>query len=334
MIISRTPFRVSLFGGGSDYPDWYMRHGGEVIGMAINKYCYLSVRHLPPFFDHKYRISYSKVELVNEISAIEHPSVRAVLTESGIQGGLVISHDGDLPARSGLGSSSTFTVGLLNAVNSLMHRQVDEHMLASEAIRIEQKVIREHVGSQDQVWAAYGGFRRITFNQDGSFIVAHVPLTLERQNALIGNLLLYFTGLSRYATVIAQKKIANLNAKEAHIRSMRDMVGKAQDIIGNVRAPLNDIGKMLHESWLMKRDLADGVTTPEIDDIYNAAKDAGAVGGKVLGAGGGGFMLFYVEPENRAKVMERLKHLIRVDFNVASQGSRIVVYEPSGLENC
>ncbi|OAN46739.1 kinase [Paramagnetospirillum marisnigri] len=333
MIISRTPFRVSLFGGGSDYPTWFKQFGGQVVGFAINKYCYITLRSLPPFFAHRHRIAYSQVENVNEISEIQHPAVRAVLAEMGVDSGVEIHHDGDLPARSGMGSSSSFTVGLINTLLAKQGRMATKKQLAEEAIRIEQQVIGENVGSQDQVWAAYGGMNRISFLHDGSFDVAPLIIATERRKAMIGSLMLFFTGFSRFADKVAAKQIANMDNRRAHIHKMAAMVDEAISIMSApVDRPLDDLGKLLHESWLLKRELADAVSTPEIDEIYQAAMDAGAIGGKLLGAGGGGFMLFYVRPENQAKVRERLKNLIHVDFDVDTSGSKIVVYEPNGLE--
>lgn len=331
MIITRTPYRVSLFGGGTDYPPWYRRHGGAVLGMAIDKYCYISVRALPPFFEHKHRIVYSRIENVSEVAEIEHPSVRAVLQETGIAEGLEIHHDGDLPARSGLGSSSSFTVGLLNAVRALQGKMSTKRFLAEEAIRIEQEVIAENVGSQDQVWAAYGGFNRIDFNQDGSFAVAPVIVPKAREDQLLGRLMLFFTGFSRHASEIAKHKIANLDKKAAHLNRMQAMVDDAQQVLSDADADIADIGRMLHEGWRLKRDLAAEISTEAIDEIYQAGCDAGATGGKILGAGGGGFILFFVEPEKQQAVRERLFKLIEVQMDIDHTGSSIMLYKPNGF---
>lgn len=332
MIISRTPFRISLFGGGSDYPKWFRGHGGAVLGFAIDKYCYISIRPLPPFFDHRHRIVYSKVETVKTIDEIQHPAVRGVLADAGVDIGVEIHHDGDLPARSGLGSSSSFTVGLLNAVAALDGRMMSKRQLARDAIRIEQQVIEEYVGSQDQIWAAFGGLNRIGFRTDGDFDVQPAILGADRRDELLGSLLLYFTGLSRYASEIAKKQIDNLDKRESHLNSMVAMVDEALAILQSDR-PLAELGDLLHESWQLKRELADDVSTAHVDEIYEAARDAGARGGKLLGAGGGGFMIFFVEREKQAAVKDRLKDLVRVNVHCDDVGSRIVVYEPAGLEN-
>lgn len=333
MIISRTPFRVSLFGGGSDYPAWYRKYGGAVLGFTINKYCYISVRELPPFFEHKHRIVYSNIEMVNEIDEIQHPSVRGVLGELDINRGIEIHHDGDLPARSGLGSSSSFTVGLINALYALDGKMVQKQKLAERAIHIEQNVIKEHVGSQDQVWASYGGINRINFGVDDSISVQPIIINKDRREELRCNLLFFFTGISRIAEVIAEKKISNLEKQKDHVSTMMDMVKDAENILMSDSAPLDELGRLLHESWSLKRELAQGVTSPYIDEIYQAATDAGALGGKILGAGGGGFMVFYVPTDKQGAVLEKLNGLLHVGYNYDMSGSKIVVYEPDGLEN-
>lgn len=331
MIISRTPFRVSLFGGGTDYPQWFREHGGSVLGMAIDKYCYISVRPLPPFFEHRHRIVYSKIESVNSLDEIQHPAVRGVLKHAGVQIGLEIHHDGDLPARSGMGSSSSFTVGLLNALYALQGRMRSKRQIAEEAIYVEQEVLRENVGCQDQVWAAYGGMNRIDFNEDGTFVVRPMILKKERVAQLMDSLVLYFTGFSRIASEIAAKQIDNLKAKEKSLHIMRDLVDRAEAVLSDPDRDLREIGEMLHASWQLKRELASGVSTGPIDDIYATAIQAGAVGGKLLGAGGGGFLLFYVEPSRQSALRERLDPLIEVKFDIDRAGSSIVVYSPNGL---
>ena len=333
MIICRTPFRVSLFGGGTDYPKWYREHGGTVLGFAIDKYCYISVRNLPPFFEYRHRIVYSRVEMVTDIADIEHPAVRGVLQDQDIDTGLEIHHDGDLPARSGLGSSSSFTVGLLNALSAKQGTMTMKQQLAQDAIRIEQDVIEEHVGSQDQVWAAYGGINRINFSKQGDFEVHPVVISKSRKQELLGHLLLYFTGLSRFASEIAKKQIDNFDQRQQHLKTMAGLVDEGFDVLVSENRPIREIGELLHQSWQLKRELADNVTTPEIDEIFSAAMDAGATGGKLLGAGGGGFVLLFVEPDKQPAVKEKLKDLIRVEFGFDEVGSKIVLYEPDGLEN-
>ncbi len=333
MIISKTPFRMSLFGGGTDYPDWYRIHGGAVIGTTIDKYCYLSVHHLPPFFEHKHRVVWSNIELINEIADIRHPAVRAILEEMAFEDGMEITYNADLPARSGLGSSSSFSVGLLNALHALKGRMISKQELASEAIRIEQDVMGEAVGSQDQIWAAFGGLNRIEFHRDGGFDVSPLILNSEKRHALQSSLMLFFTGFSRYATEIAKKQIDNFTNKQNELKILGEMVDEAEGILQGTGDLVTDLGALMHEAWKLKRELADGVTTTEVDGIYDDGIQAGALGGKLLGAGGGGFMVFVVRPEDQEKVKARLKNLIHVSFEFDSSGSKIVVFEPESASH-
>lgn len=331
MIISRTPFRISLFGGGTDYTAWFREHGGAVIGMAIDKYCYITVRHLPPFFQHKSRIVYSQVELVENVADIKHPAVRGILSDMGINEGLEIHHDADLPARAGLGSSSSFTVGMLHALHALNNKMISKEKLAREAIRIEQDVLNENVGSQDQLWAAYGGFNRITFHPDGNFTVSPVILPPGRRDELNQSLMLFFTGFSRFATDFADSQIKNIGKRHSQLHTMQSMVDTAANILLNPNTPLRELGVLLQEGWQLKRELADNVSNPQIDEIYQAGREAGAIGGKLLGAGGGGFMVFLVEPDKREQVRQRLNKLIHVSVDVDNDGSKIVLYQPNGI---
>ena len=331
MIISRTPFRVSLFGGGTDYPVWFRKHGGAVLGLAIDKFCYISVRRLPRFFEHRSRIVYSQIELVNSTAEIRHPAVRAILSDLGVNEGLEIHHDADLPARSGLGSSSSFTVGLLHALYALDSKMISKRDLALEAIRIEQDVLKEPVGSQDQLWAAYGGFNRIDFLPDGTFTVSPIIVSPQRRREFNQSLMLFFTGFSRFATDFAEDQIKNIGNRKGQLMALRGMVDTAVEILIDEKIPLRELGALLHESWQLKRELADSVSNRQIDEIYESARDAGALGGKLLGAGGGGFMVFYVEPAVQKQVRERLKNLIHVSIGIDGDGSKIVLYEPDRL---
>ena len=330
MIISRTPFRVSFFGGGTDYPQWYREHGGAVLATTIDKYCYISVRKLPPFFEHRFRVVYSIVENVQQPGDIKHPAVRAVLEWMKVEAGLEIHHDGDLPARAGLGSSSAFTTGLINALHALDGRRISQEELANDALHVEQVVINEPVGSQDQLSAAFGGLNHITFRQDGSYQVNPLIAPRGRIDALQDHLMLLFTGISRLSTEVAAVTIANLPQRESALRQMQGMVDQAIDILGSPTADLTDLGRLLHESWLLKRTLADRVSSATIDEMYAAARAEGAIGGKILGAGGGGFLLLFVKPEDRARVRGRLKTFIDVPFRFEASGSRIVLYQPDG----
>ncbi|MCR4338815.1 MAG: hypothetical protein NUW01_02895 [Gemmatimonadaceae bacterium] len=331
MIITRTPFRISFFGGGTDYPAWYEEHGGAVLATTIDKYCHISCRHLPPFFEHKHRIVYSRIENVSELSEIEHPAVRAVLGWAGCERGLEIHHNGDLPARSGLGSSSSFTVGLIHVLAALEGRYVTKDELAKSAIHIEQRVIQENVGSQDQISAAFGGFNRIEFNRNGTFHVSPIILSRERSRELQSHLMLVFTGFSRIASEIAKSQIQNFKSRETELMRMREMVDAAIAILQDTGCPIGEFGSLLHQGWRHKRTLSASVSTPEIDSIYDEALRAGATGGKLLGAGGGGFLLLFVRPELQAGVRERLKHLVQVPFEFEDGGSRVVLYQPDGM---
>ena len=331
MIMSRTPFRISFFGGGTDYPTWYRQHGGAVIGTTINKYCYISFRKLPPFFEHRHRIVYSQIELTETVDEIQHPAVRNILREHGVHDGIEIQHHGDLPARSGLGSSSSFTVGLLNALRAHNGRASSPEWLAREAIRMEQEVIQEAVGSQDQIWAAYGGTNFITFHPDGRFEVMPVVMTEERRQEIESHLMLFFTRFSRIAETVAARKIKNLPSRQKQLHTLRQMAEEARDILQTPDRPIREIGGLLREAWCIKKELADGVTTPAVDEIHDVVLRAGALGAKLLGAGGGGFMLVFAEPSAHSVIRETLKNLIEVSFTIGSPGSRIVIYEPNGV---
>ena len=330
MIISRTPFRVSFVGGGTDYPDWFRAHGGAVLSTTIDKYCYISLRELPPFFDHRYRIVYSVIESVKEVSEIKHPAVRAVLEWTGNDRGLEIHHDGDLPARSGLGSSSAFTVGLIHAVKALDGQPITKDELARSAIHVEQCVIREPVGSQDQISTAVGGFNRIQFMPDGEFHVTPIGLPREKLEWLEQHLMLVFTGISRNSSDVARTKVENLRHRAAELQAMREMVDHAFEVLHSPRTSIVEFGKLLHDGWALKKRLSDRVSTPHIDQLYDAARRAGAIGGKILGAGGGGFVLLFVEPPNHRAVKEALGGLLHVPFHFESSGSRLVLNQPDG----
>lgn len=327
MIISRTPFRISFFGGGTDYPVWYKENGGVVLATSIDKYCYISVRYLPPFFDYKSRAVYSKMEVVNNISDFKHPSIRECMRFMDIKDGLEIHHDGDLPARTGLGSSSSFTVGFLNALYALKGKMVSKMKLALDSIYVEQEMIKESVGSQDQIIAAYGGFNLIEFG--GIEHVKVYPLTIkeEKLRLLQDHLMLFFTGFSRTASEIAQEQINNISNKKKELGMMYQIVRAATDIL-NGESSIIEFGKLMHENWKLKKSLSNKISTPIIDQIYDTAVSSGAVGGKLLGAGGGGFILFFVRPEEQPSVRERLKNLLYVPFRFESYGSQISYYNP------
>ncbi len=322
MVISRTPYRISFFGGGTDYPVWYRHEKGAVLATTINKYCYISCRWLPPFFEHRSSASYAKLELVSSNSRFKHPSLRATLRFLGITEGIQIHHDGDLPARTGIGSSSTFTVGLLNALYALKKVTPSKLRLLQESIHIEQEMIRESVGSQDQTMAAWGGFRRVDFYQD-RIRASALSVSKTRLQELQGHLMLLFTGFSRNASVIAAHQIAETRNKKATLSMMYQMVQQAGAIVegsGN----LDDFGRLLHESWMLKRSLTDKITNPVIDGFYQKARRDGALGGKLLGAGGGGFMLLFAHPQRQRAVLRALQHLLYVPFQFEDKGSQII----------
>jgi D-glycero-alpha-D-manno-heptose-7-phosphate kinase len=327
MIISRTPFRISFFGGGTDYPAWYRENGGTVLATTINKYCYISCRYLPPFFDHKIRIVYSKIESCQEIGEINHPAVRESLRYLKIDRGVEIHHDGDLPARSGMGSSSSFTVGLLHALHALKGQMPSVHQLATESIYVEQELLREAVGCQDQALAAHGGFNHIMFDRNGDISIRPMTLSQDRVQQLNSHLMLFYTGVSRTASDIARSYTVDLKSKEETLRTLGGMVEEAIAVL-NGGDDLRQFGSLLHEAWLLKRSLGGKVSNGYIEEVYETARKAGSVGGKLLGAGGGGFMLLFVEPERQEEVRERLDRLIYVPFRFESSGSRIILFDP------
>jgi len=328
MIITRTPLRISFFGGGTDYPIWYREHGGAVLSTAIDKCCYITCRHLPPFFEYHSRVSYSKVENVHENRAIEHPSVRGCLEYLGIEEGVEIHHVADLPARTGLGTSSAFTVGFLLGLYALREQMRNKHALALDAIHVEQDILKEAVGSQDQISAAYGGFNRINFHTNGSFDVKQVIAPAARLAELQQHSVLFFTGFSRIASEVAKEQIRVTSQRQRELETMRQMVDEAEDIVSNPNRSIAEFGKLLNEAWQIKRTLTGNITNGTLDDIYEAGRSAGALGGKLLGAGGGGFMLFLVPPERRRELRQRLKNLLCVPFSFSNRGSHVVVYEP------
>lgn len=327
MIISRTPFRISFFGGGTDYPAWYRQHGGAVLAATIDKYCYISVRYLPPFFEHRLRVVYSKIENCQTVDEITHPAVRGVLRYLNIDRGIEIHHDGDLPARSGMGSSSAFTVGLLNAMYALKGCMPGKRQLAMESIHIEQEILNETVGSQDQVQAAYGGLNHITFHADDEFAVRPVTISRERIHELNSHLMLFYTGIKRTAADVAQTYVNDIANKKHHLGITKDLVKEGLAVLSSGQ-DLIAFGELMHEAWQVKRTLSDRVSNSEVDHIYQRAIDAGAIGGKLTGAGGGGFMLLFVPPDRHSAVREALSHLINVPFKFDFSGSQIIFFDP------
>lgn len=328
MIITRTPLRISFFGGGTDYPVYYREFGGAVLSTTIDKSCYITCRYLPPFFEYHSRTSYSKIENVAHNRDFEHPSVRACLQYLDVQEGVEIHHVADLPARTGLGTSSAFTVGLLLGLYALREQLRSKPALTKDAIHVEQNIIGEAVGSQDQTSAAYGGFNRIDFKTDDTVEVKQVMASRERLALLEQHCMLFFTGFSRTASEIAKEQIRLTPARKNELTTMFQMVDEAEAIVTDPNRPVTEFGKLLNESWLLKRTLTSNITNSALDEIYEAGLGAGATGGKLLGAGGGGFMLFFVPPERRQELRMRLRNLLCVPFSFASRGSHVVVHEP------
>jgi D-glycero-alpha-D-manno-heptose-7-phosphate kinase len=327
MIICRTPFRLSFFGGGTDYPGWYRQHGGAVLAATIDKYCYLTCRHLPPFFEHRFRVVYRRIETCKSIDDIEHPAVRAALRFLHVDRGLELHHDGDLPARSGMGSSSAFVVGLLHVLHALRGEMPTKSQLAREGIHIEQEVLGETVGSQDQVLAAYGGLRHVKFNPDDRIESNPLVLPAERVAELRAHLMLFYSGIARTAADVARSYVGDLESRRRQLRIMKELVDESLDVLGS-GTDIRAFGDLLHEAWQTKRSLSAHVSNAEIDGLYERAREAGALGGKLTGAGGGGFLLLFVPPAHQPAVRDALADRIHVPFEFEWAGSQIIFYEP------
>jgi D-glycero-alpha-D-manno-heptose-7-phosphate kinase len=327
MIISRTPFRISFLGGGTDYPGWYREHGGAVIATTIDKYCYLNCRYLPPFFDYRYRVMYSKVENADSIDQISHPAVREILRFQNVNRGVEIHHDGDLPARSGMGSSSSFTVGLTHALHALHGRMMSKHQLAMESIHIEQSVLKETVGSQDQVMAAYGGLNHVRFFPSGEISVRPIIMPLDRLAEFNSHFMLFYTGIKRTASDIASTYVPAIENHRRGMRILLDLVKEGLSVLSGHQG-LECFGELLHEGWLVKRGLSNIVSNSHVDEMYEEARAAGAIGGKLLGAGGGGFLCLFVPAARQNEVKQRLSGLLHVPFKFEFGGSQIIFYEP------
>lgn len=326
MIITKTPFRMSFFGGGTDIAEFYEQYGGSVISATFDKYCYVNVRHLPRFFAYKNQVTYSKIERVCEREAIRHPLVREAMKMLDMQE-LIITYDADLPARSGLGTSSSFAVGLLNAFYGLKGKYVGDRRLADEAIYLERVLCKEDGGLQDQIAAAFGGLNRIDFTKDG-YTVSPIIVSPERKKRLNKNLLLYFTGFSRFSASIQSDTKRYLAKRTDQLNEMKALVYEAEKILENKDRDLDDFGRLLDCTWKLKKQTGGRITTSVIDGIYERARKAGALGGKLLGAGGGGFLLFYVQNEYRDCVIKELSDLLLVPFEFENAGTQIIYYTP------
>jgi D-glycero-alpha-D-manno-heptose-7-phosphate kinase len=327
VIISRTPYRISFFGGGTDYPAWFRQHGAAVLATTINRYCYITCRFLPPFFNHLSRVVWSKIEGGGDNTEIEHPVIREVARYLKIEEGIEVHHNGDLPARSGLGSSSAFTVGLLHAFRALQGQIVSKHVLAKLAIQIEQEVLKENVGVQDQIQTAFGGLNRIDVMPNGSFHVRPIVLAAERLAELESHMLLFYTGIARNASDVAAAQIRAIGDRTRELHEIRRLVDDATEVLSG-NGPIAEFGRLLHDSWELKRRLSDQIAPPFVDDIHRRAMEAGALGGKLLGAGGGGFMLFFVRPKQQARVCQALSELLLVPVQLDWSGTQLIFYDP------
>lgn len=329
MVITQTPFRMSFFGGGTDFKEFYEEHGGSVISTSFDKYCYVTVRHLPRFFDYANQITYNVIERTNSADEIEHPAVREAMKYLDMHE-LRVVYEADLPARSGLGTSSSFAVGLLNAFYALKGKYADKKKLADDAIYLERVLCNESGGIQDQIAASFGGFNRIDFDADG-YRVRPVIISKERKEQLNKNLMLFFTGFSRFSSDIADNQKAATKDKTAQLNEMKELVDESEKILTS-KTNLAEFGKLLDYTWKLKRGITKAISNDSIDALYKKAIDEGAVGGKLLGAGGGGFMLFYVEEDKQEKVKDALKQLLYVPFEFETGGTRIMYYRPEEFD--
>ena len=327
MIITRSPYRISFFGGGTDYHTWYEEHGGEVLSTSINHYNYISCRYLPPFHpEYKNRIAWRILEYPNSIEEVQHNAIRGALKYYDVKRGVELSNQCDLPARSGLGSSSTFSAALIMAIKALKGKMISKEDLALETINLERNVLKENVGIQDQIATVYGGLNHIIINQAGEFKVEPIIINEKRKQHFNDHLLLFFTGVSRTSSEVCKKQIDSAKNNTKQLTRMQEMVSDAIQILTGGR--LEDFGELLHESWMLKRSLTDNISTSYIDEIYKTAVQNGAIGGKVLGAGGGGFMLFFAKPEYHSRIKDSLKSFINVPFKLENNGTQIIHYAP------
>ena len=323
MIITQTPFRMSFFGGGTDFPGFYKEHGGAVISTTFDKYCYVNVRHLPRFFDYSTELSYSRIERVTDVEAIEHPAIREAMKYLDMQE-IRLTYEADLPARSGLGTSSSFAVGMLNAFYALKGKYADKRKLADDAIYLERVLCKESGGVQDQIAASFGGLNRINFNADG-YEVNPVIISPDRKAQLNRNLMLFFTGFSRFSSDIQKTTQKDMADKERQLLEMLSLVDEAEKVL-TTKTDLNEFGRLLDYTWKLKRGISSGISTDSIDGLYAKGIEAGALGGKLLGAGGGGFLLFYVEEDRREAVAKTMEDLLYVPFQFENSGTRVIHY--------
>lgn len=326
MIITKTPFRMSFFGGGTDIESYFTEHKGAVISTTFDKYCYVNVRHLPRFFDYETELTYSKIEKVRQTDDINHPAIRNAMKMLDMHE-IRLTYEADLPARSGLGTSSSFAVGMLNAFYALKGKYVDKKRLADEAIYLERELCKEAGGWQDQIAASFGGFNRINFGPDG-YEVLPIIISPERKTQLNDNLLMFFTGFTRFSSDVQKANNITANEKKVQLMQIYDLVDEAEAILTDKSRDLDDFGRLLDKTWKLKRKTGDAISTGSIDELYEKAILAGALGGKLLGAGGGGFFVFYVQPEKKKAVMESMRDLLYVPFKFEDGGTRVIHYSP------
>jgi len=326
MIITKTPFRMSFFGGGTDMPSFFNEHGGAVISSTFDKYAYVNVRHLPPFMPYYSELCYSRFERVNSIDEIEHPAIREAMRMLNIHE-IRLTYEGDLPARTGLGTSSTFAVGMLNAFYALKGKQVGKRKLAEDAIYLERVLCNESGGWQDQVAAAFGGLNRIDF-ANNEFKVTPIVIHPDRKKLLNDSLMLFYTGVTRFSSEVQKDTMSNQHDKIAQLKEMLSLVDDAQAILENKHSDFNDFGRLLDHTWRLKRKTGGKISNGSIDDFYDRGLKAGALGGKLLGAGGGGFLLFYIEPDKKEALLREFDDLMQVPFQLENEGTSMVYYNP------
>ena len=331
MIITKTPFRMSFFGGGTDMEEYFKENEGAVLSTTFDKYCYINVRHLPRFFDYSTELSYSKTERVTDVNDIQHPAIREAMKMLDMHE-IRLTYEADLPARSGLGTSSSFAVGMLNAFYALKGKYADKKRLSDEAIYLERVLCKEVGGWQDQIAASFGGFNRINFNADG-YEVLPVIISPERKRQLNDNLMMFFTDFTRFSSDVQMANNAKTSEnKKERLKKMYELVDEAEAVLTNKERDLDDFGRLLDVTWRLKKGTGDAVSTSSIDELYEKGIKAGALGGKLLGAGGGGFLVFYVQPEKQKMVKEAMKDLMHIPFRFEDGGTRVIHYSPEEYE--
>ena len=330
MIITKTPFRMSFFGGGTDMESFFMENGGAVLSTTFDKYCYVNVRHLPRFFDYSTELSYAKIERVTDVNDIQHPAIREAMKMLDMHE-IRLTYEADLPARSGLGTSSSFAVGMINAFYALKGKYEDKKKLADAAIYLERELCKEAGGWQDQIAASYGGFNRINFNSDG-YEVLPLIINPERKRQLNNNLMMFFTGFTRFSSDVQKANASNKADKVNQLKEMLALVDEAEKVLVDKQSDLDEFGRLLDHTWRIKRKTGNTVSTNSIDELYDKGLKAGALGGKLLGAGGGGFLVFYVEPDKQEKVKKAMEDLLYIPFEFEDGGTRVIHYSPETYE--